>query len=193
MATCEASTSTMTAPARSAMKRSPLGPIVTSLGEIRAQEGSVFQPTGPDGSPKPAAEPGRCETAMIAACSAGRSAQKTSWNFGRVDVELDPWLLAFAGWILGGPQGRSELAVRGLLGEGLQGFAFVGDEGADVDQTDDVLGLRRGVGDDHAAVGVPDQQHRTRDLVDDAGDVGGITGDTAQRIGRGHHANAFRL
>jgi hypothetical protein len=80
MATCEASTSTTTAPARSAMKRSPERPMVTSLGEISAQEGSVFQPTGPDGSPNPAAAPGRCETAMMAACSAGRSAQKTSWN-----------------------------------------------------------------------------------------------------------------
>ena len=44
------------APARSAMKRSPEGPMVRSLGEIRAQEGIVFQPTGPDGSPKPTAE-----------------------------------------------------------------------------------------------------------------------------------------
>ena len=63
MATWEASISVITAPARSAMKRSPLGPIVRSCGEIMAHEGSAFQPTGPDGSPKPTAEPGRCETA----------------------------------------------------------------------------------------------------------------------------------
>ena len=73
IATWEASTSTITAPARSAMKRS-------SLGEIKVQEGRVFQPTGPDGSPKPSAAPGRREPAIDAAGSAGRSAQKTSWN-----------------------------------------------------------------------------------------------------------------
>jgi hypothetical protein len=34
---------------------------------------------------------------------------------------------------------------------------------------------------------VPDQQHRTWDLIHDAGDVGGVTGHAAQRIGRRLH------
>jgi hypothetical protein len=40
---CEASTSVMAAPARSAMMRSPEGPMTKSLGEMIAHEGSDFQ------------------------------------------------------------------------------------------------------------------------------------------------------
>ena len=60
-----------------------------------------------------------------------------------------------------------------------QGFAFVGGEGGDVDQADDVVGVGGGVGDHRTAVGVADGKDRARNLLEQAGDVGGVDGDAA--------------
>src|SRR5215207_10385790 len=63
---CEAATSVMVAPARSAMKRSPDGPMMKSLGEMTAHAGSDFQAGSWVGSPNETPARGRCETARIA-------------------------------------------------------------------------------------------------------------------------------
>ena len=70
------------------------------------------------------------------------------------------------------------------LGEALP---FLGSEGGDVDQADDVPGSGGGVGDHRTAVGVADDQHRAAHLVEEAGEVGGVTGEATQWIGRGRH------
>ena len=179
----------MMAPARSAIARSPLTPIVWSAVAISAHDGSVFQAAGPDGSPNPMSAPGRCETAIAAASSAGRSAQNTSWKAAWSMYSSCPSLPSPDG-IFGRPQVRPEQAVGGVSGQRLHRLALVRGEGGDVDQPDHIRGLGAGVGDHHAPVGVPDEQDRTRDLVDDGGEVGGIGRDTAQRVGRGHDGDA---
>lgn len=65
----------------------------------------------------------------------------------------------------------ADAAVAVAAGERV---ALVGGEGGDVDQTDDVAGLRHGVRDDHPAVGVADREDRPVDLIDEAGHVGGM-------------------
>src|SRR3712207_9111553 len=62
------------------MKRSPDGPMMKSLGEMTAHAEGVFQAGSCVDSPNETPARGRCETARIAACSAGRSAQKIAWN-----------------------------------------------------------------------------------------------------------------
>src|SRR5215210_3327911 len=72
-------------------------------------------------------------------------------------------------------------------------LAFVRGEGGDVDQADDVVGIGGGVGDHRTAVGVADGENRAGDLVEQAGDVGGVDGDAAQWIGGGRNLNPFCL
>jgi hypothetical protein len=62
-------------------------------------------------------------------------------------------------------------------------LTFFGDESGDVDQADNVVRLPRGICDDRATVGVADGNHRTWYLLKRAGDIGGVGGDSAQRIG----------
>jgi hypothetical protein len=88
---------------------------------------------------------------------------------------------------------RVQDAVLGAVRDIPQVFALLRSEGGDVDQADDVRGAGRGVGNDRAAVGVADQQHRAVDLVEEAGDVGRIGGHAAQRIGRGDDGVALPL
>jgi hypothetical protein len=60
-----------------------------------------------------------------------------------------------------------------------QGFAFVRDEGGDVDRADDVVSVGCGVGDHRTAVVVADGEHWAWNLVERAGDLGGVDGDAA--------------
>jgi hypothetical protein len=64
-----------------------------------------------------------------------------------------------------------------------QVLTLFGDEGGDVDQADDVIRFRRGICGARPAVGVADGNHRTWYLLKQAGDIGGVGGDSAQRIG----------
>ena len=68
-----------------------------------------------------------------------------------------------------------------------------GAKAADVDQADDVVGVGGGVGDHRTAVGVADGEDRAWDLLEQAGDVGGVDGDAAQRIGGGRNLYPFCL
>src|SRR6476659_1438761 len=78
--TCDASTSVTWAPLRAAIALAPVGPIALSAVPTTAQDGSVFHAGFVVGSPNPTSAAGRCETAITAGCSSGRSAQNTSWN-----------------------------------------------------------------------------------------------------------------
>jgi hypothetical protein len=82
-------------------------------------------------------------------------------------------------------QGGIQDAVLGVTFDVPEGLAFVGGEGGDVDQADDVAGVGCGVGDDRTAVGVTDGEHRSGDLPDGAGNVGSVGADAAQRVGDG--------
>jgi hypothetical protein len=111
----------------------------------------------------------------------------------RVDPELDRGLAVPPGGIVVRDQGRVQDAVFGLGRDLAQAFAFIGGEGGDEDQADDVRGAGRGVADDRAAVGVPGQQHRAVDLAEQAGGVGRIGGHAAQRVGGGDDGVALPL
>ena len=74
--------------------------------------------------------------------------------------------------------------LLGLEGQlRLAGLALVGGEGGDVDEGLDVGVAGGGVGDDGAAVGVAGEDDRSGDGVEDAGEVGGVVGQAAQRVG----------
>ena len=72
-------------------------------------------------------------------------------------------------------------------------LTLVGREGGHVDQADDVLAAGGGVADHRTAVGVPDGEDGTGDLVEHAGDVRAVGGDAAQRVGGGDHLDSVGL
>ena len=84
---------------------------------------------------------------------------------------------------------RVEGAGQGAPGElGRQverRLTVVGRERVDVDQADDGVVAGGGLGHDHPAVGVGDEQDRCADRGDDVTHVGGVTGEVAQRVGDG--------
>src|SRR5205807_3488126 len=80
MITWEPSTSVIVAPARLAMARMTSLPAALSPVATTAQEGKVFQAGTPDGSENASSATGRWVAAMMAVCSAGRSAAKASWR-----------------------------------------------------------------------------------------------------------------
>ena len=65
-----------------------------------------------------------------------------------------------------------------------QTLAFVRGEGGDEDEADDVRGIGRGVRDHRTSVRVADREDRARDLLEIAGEVGGVERDAAQRVRR---------
>jgi hypothetical protein len=66
-------------------------------------------------------------------------------------------------------------------------LADVEAERRQIDQPGDVVQLGGGLGDDRAAVGMPDKPHRPVDRTDVRRDSGRIEGETAQRVRRGDH------
>lgn len=74
-----------------------------------------------------------------------------------------------------------------------EGLALVERERGDVDEPDRIRGAGARDGDHSAAVGVADEQHRPVDLVDEAGEVVGVVGQTAERIRRCEHRHVGGL
>src|SRR5437764_1094988 len=74
-----------------------------------------------------------------------------------------------------------------------QALPFLGSEGGDIDQADNVAGLGGGDGDHRTRVRVANGQDRAANLVEEAGEVGGVTGQAAQWIGRSSHLHPARL
>jgi hypothetical protein len=64
-------------------------------------------------------------------------------------------------------------------------FVGVRRERRNEDEADDVVDLGGRIADERPAVGVPDQQHRTIDLLDDALQVCGVSADAPKRDRRG--------
>jgi hypothetical protein len=69
---------------------------------------------------------------------------------------------------------------------------MVGRERVDVHERLDEFVVRGGLGDDESAVGVTGQDDGPADPVDDGADVGGVTGDAAQRVGHRDHLERAR-
>jgi hypothetical protein len=76
----EPSTDSATASARLAMKRSASGGMALSCADTKYHEGRSFHPATVAFSVRAARLSGRWLTAIVAARSAGRSAQKVRWN-----------------------------------------------------------------------------------------------------------------
>ena len=103
-----------------------------------------------------------------------------------LDVEVDA--------AAGERDGLERLAERPARhGAGRVGGALAGlqREGRDVDQADDLAGVRRHVGDDGPAVGVADEHDRPVDRADQLGQPGRVAGDRAQRVGVGDDVMAL--
>src|SRR3984893_3026986 len=76
----EPSTDSVTAAARLAMKRSASGEMALSCAETKYPEGGSFHPATVAFSVRAARLSGRWLTAIVAASSSGKSAQKVRWN-----------------------------------------------------------------------------------------------------------------
>ena len=137
----------------------------------------------------PASATGRWTAAISAACSLGEIAGERVSRLGGVDRELGR-RPAVRGRVLQGDERAFEHAVLRARLDLAQPLALVGSEGGDVDQADDVVGLRRGVGDHGAAIRMADGEHRAGRLAEDGGDVGRVDLDAAKRIGGGGDLDA---
>src|SRR5215217_6918633 len=89
-------------------------------------------------------------------------------EFFGIDPKLYRRLLALSGRILERNQGRDHDGVLRAACNSSQGFAFVGGEGGNVDQPEDVVGVGGGVGYNRTAVGMGDGKDRAWDLVEKA-------------------------
>src|ERR1700751_3433157 len=78
--TWDALTSMISAAALLAMDSTTSAPAALSLVATTAHDGSFFQAGAPVFSPNAATETGRCDRAITAVCSLGRSAANASWN-----------------------------------------------------------------------------------------------------------------
>src|ERR1700704_4952032 len=87
----------------------------------------------------------------------------------------------------------TEHAVLGGPGYLEQHLTLVRREGSDEDQADNVALAGGRVRDHRTPIGVPDRKDRTRDLVDESGDVRAVALQTAQRVGSGDHLDALGL
>src|SRR5207237_6172289 len=99
---------------------------------------------------------------------------------GRIDRKLHGGLRALARRILERDQGSAQDAVLRGAFDIAQALTFVGSEGGDIDQADDVAGRSGGVGDHRTRVRVADGADRAGNLVEHAGNVGGGTGEATQ-------------
>jgi hypothetical protein len=108
--TCEASTSVIVAPARSAIERITSVPAALSAVATTAQDGVDFQAGGPAGCEKAPSAAGRCVAAMTALCSGGRSAANASWNFAGSTMNSTPEPLA-SGYFSGTSAGPRMLSL----------------------------------------------------------------------------------
>ena len=156
-----------------------------------AHDGSVFHAGTPDGSPNARSATGRWMVPINAACASVRSPANASRAFAGSIKNSVPVPLPVGYWC-GTNAVPSTLSLE-VAGDVAQLLAFVGREGGHEDEADDVRRAGGGVADHGAAVGVPDREHWTGDLVEHAGDVGAVDGDAAQRVGGGHHLDAVRL
>src|ERR1043165_9498574 len=149
MITCEPSTSMMSAPARRAMDRTRSAPAALSPVATPAQDGSFLQAGGPTASLNAAGALGRGhQRGGLRGQVGGEGLPEQR----RVDPELDRGLAVPPGGIVVLDQGRVQDAVFGLGRDLAQAFAFIGGDGGNEDQADDVRGAGRGVADDRAAV-----------------------------------------
>ena len=173
MTTCDASISVIVAPARSAMKRTVSDPTALSPVGTTAHDGSDFQAGFVVGSPKASSAIGRWVDAMIAFWLGERSAENTSGTFGD-DGEFGCRLRPVSGWILKRHQCGEQDTVSRILLDIQQDFAFIRSKSRHIHESHHVLGPGPSVRDDRSTVGMADEEHRTGDLVEIAGDVRGV-------------------
>lgn len=101
----------------------------------------------------------------------------------------DPDLVAPGGHRVRDQRARQGAALE-LAGQQQRALAGVRGERRDVDQRAHGLQARRRLGDHHAAVGVADEDDRPADALDHVAHVGGVPGQSAQRVGDGDGGQA---
>ena len=110
-----------------------------------------------------------------------------------IDRELGGGSRAVRSRVLQRELRRPQDAVAGAGGHLAEALALVRGERGDEDEPADVAETGCRVGDHRAAVGMADGEDRPGDLPHEAGDVGGVVGDAAQRIRRRGHLDTRAL
>ena len=173
MITWEPSTSVILAPARSAIERTTSVPAALSPVATTAQDGRSSRPAARSARRTPTRRGplGGCDQRGLLV---GEVAGEGVADLRRVDVNSVPSRRSRSG-SPGHQRAVQDAVLRARL-DLAEGLAFFGGKRGDVDETDDVLRVGRGVRDHRAAVGVADGEHRSCDLREDRGDVGGVGG-----------------
>lgn len=121
---------------------------------------------------------GRWVSAITRARSTGTSAQNASWN--------DECSMSNSVPDLPSPVGYGERALRrrkwdvGVARVDVcELFVSIGGEGGDEHESDDVARVSARLRDQRSGIGVSDEDRRAAELVDEAGEVGGVRGDPA--------------
>src|ERR1700694_3845744 len=109
----EPSTGWVTASARLAMKRAASGGMALSCADTKYHEGRSFHPATVAFSVRAARLSGRWLTAIVAARSAGKSAQKVRWNSSILMNRSGPPAAPGASYVLG-----TEVEARSEAGNG---------------------------------------------------------------------------
>ena len=190
MITCEPSTSVIVAPARSAIDRTTSVPAALSDRATTAQDGRSFHAGAPFGSEKRELGDRALRRRQQWRQLVGQVRGEHLVDLRGIDGELDR-RIPVRRRVLAGHQGAAEDAVfrrgRGVTEQ----LALFRGKGGDIDETDDVLRLARGVRDHGAAVGVADGENRAGSLREDARGVRGINRDAPQRIGGRSHLHTL--
>ena len=192
MITCEPSTSVIVAPARSAIERITSVPAALSPVATTAHDGRSFHAGGPDGSENAELGDGSLRGSDQCGLLVGEIAREGVAGLRRVDGELRRRSAVRGRVPPGDERAVQDAVLRSRLGCA-EGLALLGGEGRHVDEADDVLRIGRGVRDHRAAVRVADGDHGPFDLLEDRCDVGGVGGDSTQRVRRCRHRHALGL
>ena len=169
---CPARTRVMCACIRWAMNICSAGGMILSIVPRTYQLWMVFQAGGPEGWLSALNTAGDCVAAASAACLCVSPLAKSAEERSGLDVQLGVALRRTREWHEVEDRGRRGRKSRaGTGGIELQGaLALLGSERVDVDERLDVRVAVSGVGDDHAAVGVSDEDDRSRDRLQIVGD-----------------------
>ena len=173
----------MWACACSAMASSSAGGMAWSAVPITAQDGMVCQAGTPEGWVSASEVRGRWVAASTRP-GGGQAVGHAGWEYALLDVDVGR-ARGCAGIRLGGHVRGRQDARAGVGGDELaDGLALGGREAVYVDQGLDLVVAGGGVGDDGAAIGVPDQDDGAGDGVEEVADEGGVIAEAEQRVGR---------
>ena len=194
--TCDATTSEIVAPARSAMRCCVAGGMTRSSVPITAQLGKRFPRGGFGGGDVRPERDGSLAGGDQPAVRFGEILGERLVDGGRFQERLDVTFgcAGVAGKVEdSGGVGDGERGTR-IAENGEDALADVGDEGVDVDERLDIAAACTGVGDHDATIGVADEHDRSRcALREERCEICAVRGNPTQQVGRGQDGEALTL